>query len=551
MDKEMQQKAQKTSKRRTRSKNKQQIRKSKTNNRSNNTAIAEERESSWAAVRPEDKVDSTPVPNQLRTASVNGVNKKGASLGKFSSIQEMGQYVKDFNAALNSISGNIDNVIGKYESMATKVKGAFDNVVDAVDGLKTAWSTAVQDFSKADSVGDKIKAAWGGANKVLEESKNCLNTMKESSDTLSKSMTGVGKLGAKMKIPGLAKVGKFAGPFKKLSGASGKLGGALKGLGGAMGAIDAIIQTWQTGWKLGKKLGEMMGLANIFHNALYGKQNEKEKKKQAKISKEVAAMEDGEAKKIAKWLLENKGVEASEEYLAVRKKRKELIKEKREYNSSSDDWKELNVKTSKLGNQEQLFRDQYRFGVTIDPEEKKRLKKKNATLRRQAHEEELQKKHQEYSIRRDVSLEDGKKLKQQYHINSAGLTPLQRLQKQNEYYSHQMQNSKKFEAEADKNFKDAKGKGATVAMRKFGREGEQERARQVKIASQQAHVKGWIKDYKDLDEVSNRQKPEEKITGYLDKIARNVIKIDQYTYGTKSNTENMLRQMGHTDSISL
>jgi hypothetical protein len=43
----------------------------------------------------------------------------------------------------------------------------------------------------------------------------------------------------------------------------------------------------------------------------------------------------------------------------------------------------------------------------------------------------------------------------------------------------------------------------------------------------------------------------EKGSMYLDKIARNVIKIDQHTYGTKSNTENMLRQMGHTDSITL
>jgi hypothetical protein len=551
MDNEKQKKAQRTSKRRTRSNSERQTRKTQRNNSPNTAVAAEEQESSLAAGVPDEGAGSNAVPNQLRTAFVSGKNKKGASLGNLGSIQEAGKYINDFNAALNSVAGNIDNVIGKYESMAKKVKGAFDNVVEAVGSLKTAWSTAVEDFSKADSIGEKIKAAWGGANKVLEESKNCLNTMKESSDTFSKSMKEVGSLGKKMKIPGLDKVGKFAGPFNKLSGASGKLGGALKGLGGAMGAIDAIVQTWQTGWNLGKKLGEMLGLAKIFHNALYGKQAEADKKKMADADKKIKAIKDTKERSVAKWLLENEGAAAVEEYRNSIKKQAELRKKSADLKKGDPEKEELRKEIARLGNIEQSYIDKVTFATTKDPKEKERLKKKSASLRKMANEAELQKKHQQYSVERKSSLEEGKRMKQQYYINSAGLTPQQQLQKQDEYYNHQMQNSKKFEAEAEKNYKDAEGKGATMAMRNFGREGEQERARQVKIANQQSYVKGWIKDYKDLDEISKRQKPEEKITGYLDKIARNVIKIDQHTYGTKSNTESMLRQMGHTDSITL
>jgi hypothetical protein len=378
--------------------------------------------------------------------------------------------------------------------------------------------------------------------------------MKESSDTFSKSMKEVGSLGKKMNIPGLDKVGKFAGPFKKLSGASGKLGIALKGLGGAMGAIDAIVQTWQTGWNLGKKLGEMMGLAKIFHNSLYGKQVEAAQKTMAETDKKIKALKDQNVQKVSKWLLENEGAEAAEKYLNSIEQDKKLTEKRREMkgDKGEGDLDEIDKKRSEAGNTTQYYENLYKISNAINnPAELKRLKEQNKGIAKLVDEQILKKKYEKYSLERTSVIEEGRKQRQQYYINSVGLTPQQVLQKKSEYYSQQMQTSKKFEAEAEKNYKDAEGKGATMAMRNFGREGEQERARQVKIANQQLYVKGWTKDYKDLDEISKRQKPEEKITGYLDKIARNVIKIDQHTYGTKSNTESMLRQMGHTDSIIL
>jgi hypothetical protein len=379
--------------------------------------------------------------------------------------------------------------------------------------------------------------------------------MKESSDTFSKSMKEVGSLGKKMNIPGLDKVGKFAGPFNKLSGASGKLGGALKGLGGAMGAIDAIVQTWQTGWNLGKKLGEMMGLAKIFHNALYGKQAEADKKKHAKYNKDMQAITDKRTRRFSQWVMENKGVDDADKYMTAVKRKTELSKKLDKLKRKSGSGLEISKikqEQTNVGNTIQYYENLEKISkAKNDPVELARLKKQNKGIRKILEKEELDKRFERYSFERTSAFEEGRKQRQQYYINSVGLTPQQALQKKSEYYSQQMQKSKEFEERARINFEDAKNKDIGPAMRNFGREGEQERARQMKIAAQQANVNGWIKDYKDLDEISKKEKSDQKITGYLDKIARNVVKIDQHTYGTKSNTEDMLRAMTNKESVTL